>query len=108
MKATNVATGEVKFYESGAEAARGIGCKYAHAYTVLKKRGATVQGWALEYISQDDPQCATLRNEIERRIQAKRRDLVYKLLSVKRKMNDLKARRKSRHDEMMGLIDSAL
>ncbi len=37
VKATNLATNEVKFYKNGMEASREIGCSHVLAYNALKK-----------------------------------------------------------------------
>ena len=76
VKATNGKTGEVKFFKNGMEASREIGCSHVLAYKALKKEIATAHEWKLEYISKDDPQCATFKKEIEDKIRDERKMLV--------------------------------
>lgn len=75
VKATN-ANGEVKFFKNGMEASRELGCSHVLAYKVLKNEVAMARGWRLEYISKDDPKCATFKKEIEDRIRKLRQSLV--------------------------------
>lgn len=105
VKATNMETGEVKFYKNGMDASREIGCSHVLAYKVLQSEISTAYGWRLEYIPRDDPQCNDLKKEIEDGIKAKRQAIVKKVLGVRRKMRALKTDRKARHDEIMGLLE---
>ena len=76
VKATNVETNEVKFFKNGMDASREIGCSHVLAYKVLKKRHAIARGWRLEYVSKDDPQCATFKKGLEDRMRDLRQSLV--------------------------------
>ena len=60
VKATN-ANGEVKFFKNGMEASRELGCSHVLVYKALNNQGEEKGTWKLEYISKDDPQCATFK-----------------------------------------------
>ena len=59
----------------------------------------------MEYISKDDPQCATFKKEVEDRIQSQRQALIASIKGKVRKRNELvkeaKAQRKAEHDEIV-------
>ena len=59
----------------------------------------------MEYISKDDPQCATFKKEVEDRIQSQRQALIDSIKEKVRKRNELvkeaKAQRKAEHDEIV-------
>ena len=58
VKATNIKSGEVKFFKNGMEAAKEIGCSHVLAYKALKNEIASAYGWRLEYIDKDNQECA--------------------------------------------------
>ena len=76
VKATNVESGEVKFYKNGMEASREIGCSHVLAYKVLKNELGLARGWRLEYIDKDDPQCTKYKRILETRMRNIRQSLV--------------------------------
>ena len=76
VKVTNLETNEVKFFKNGMEVAREIGCPHPLAYKVLNGQSAEVDGWRLEYISKDDPQCDEFKKQIEDRRRKLRESLV--------------------------------
>ena len=68
------------------------------------------RGWRLEYISKDDPQCATFKKEIEDRIRDLRQSLVEyardQMLKRKVFVEGEKAKRKAEHDEFVCAVRS--
>ena len=52
VKATNIATGEVKYYKNGKQASLGIGCSHVLVYRCLSPDdyAKTAKGWRLEYV----------------------------------------------------------
>ena len=110
VKATNTETSEVKFYRNGIDAAYEIGCSHVLVYRALKKQGAQVGGWELEYIPKDDPQCADFKKKEEERIRTTRQSLVEyardQMLKRKQFVESEKAKRKAEHDSLVCAVRS--
>ena len=105
VKATNLETNEVKFFKNGIDASCEIGCSHVLVYKALRNQGAQVDGWKLEYISKDDPQCATFKKELEDRRRDLRKSFVEHVREQMRKRKQFvegeKAQRKAEHDEIV-------
>lgn len=112
VKVTNLETNEVKFFKNGMEAAREIGCPHTLVYKALRNEGEEEGkgNWRVEYISKDDPQCATFKKELEDRIHDMRKSLVEyahnQMLKRKAYVEGEKAKRKAQHDELVRAVRS--
>ena len=112
VKATNILTGEVKFFKNGVDASIRIGCSRALAYSVLKKKCERAHGWTLEYIPKDATECAGFKKEVEDRIQSQRKAIVDmikgRVRERKQLIQDAKKLRKAEHDEIVGTLNAAM
>lgn len=112
VKATNIQTGEVKFFMNGVDASIRIGCSRVLAYNVLKKKCERVHGWTLEYIPKDAPECTDFKKEVEDRIQSQRKAIVdmikNRVRERKQLIQDAKKLRKAEHDEIVGTLNAAM
>lgn len=67
VKAYNPATGEIRYFKNGNQAAEAFGCSAPLVYMALTGRTPTCYGWRLEWVSYDEPEVRDFRAEVERR-----------------------------------------
>ena len=112
VKLTNLETNEVKFFKNGMEVAREIGCPHTLVYKALRNEGEEEGkgNWRVEYISKDDPQCDEYKKEFEERMRKLRESLVEyahdQMLKRKAYVEGEKAKRKAKHDMLVGAVRS--
>ena len=66
LRAENIATGEVKFFKNGIEAAKFIGCSHVLIYNVINGKFAnSAKGWKVCWISREAPEAEAFKHELE-------------------------------------------
>lgn len=65
LKAENLATGEIRFFKNGIQAAKGLGCSHVLIYNAIAGRMTTnAKGWRLKWIPRDSEEATALMNQM--------------------------------------------
>ena len=94
LRATNLETGEVRWFKNGRKAAIGLGCSHVLIYKAIEGIVCThAMGWELEWFDKDSPEAKEYHQQLEDEKQAK--------IDAKQKQREEnKAKRKAMRDEM--------
>ena len=65
VKATNVETGDVRYFVNGVDFSEAVGCSKPLPYVALEGRTPTAYGWRLEWVSKDLPECEDFKRKVE-------------------------------------------
>lgn len=57
VKATNIESGEVKYFKNATKAAQNIGCSHVMSIKVLRGEFKQTMGWKLEWVDRNAPEC---------------------------------------------------
>ena len=91
LRAENLKTGEVKYFKSGMEAAKFIGCSHVLIYNVIAGKFAnTAKGWKVSWISRDAEEVQEFKHELELKMMQR------ELLEAKKKLDAKEAKKKLR------------
>ena len=115
IKATNISTGEVRFFVNGPDFSNHVKCSKPLPYLALDGRASSAAGWRLEWISRDDPECeefnAQVKERKERRaaerkaaMDAEREEERAKKKALKEKMKAQKDKLRKQHKEMLRML----
>ena len=96
IKATNLATGEVRYFKNGRDAAKGLSCSHVLIYNAIQgKITTTAKGWKVCWVSRDaDEGARKFTEELEAKKQQKLREMMEAKLKVR--MDKLELKRKMR------------
>ena len=68
IRAENVATGEVRYFKNGIEAAKALGCSHVLVYNVISGKCAnTAKGWTLAWIPRDAEEAQEFAMELSKK-----------------------------------------
>lgn len=92
IKATNISTGEVRYFKNGREAAKGLSCSHVLIYNAIQGRiTTTAKGWKVCWVARDaDEGARKFTEELEQKKEQKLREMMEAKLKVKLARQELK------------------